>query len=340
MNSNKLTNSNLETLKLGFAYEVEDSTHYFFIGAPFIYRGANSKALKTPEIKRLNKAKRSKPALFFTKHDHSALFTLEELAKRISTHDVLRKKVVIPPRYIVMREIERSREASYDPYDPNPALLELETEMSYDAVLASTRNQEVHALNGNIDRTNVYQASRNYRCLLNEISMLNDISFIFSVPRRVPGTPDHEPKFMTTLVTRNFNIEPLIGTSFSKVSAQEKVSELWFKTYLNVPETLALPFWTSIFLSENGYSLAQKRARNVEMHSGNGNIFTYKVPKIDVTILKKTDSEFLFEHNLQRYQFAMDDIKILSEDIEITFASRRSHDDFVGKLTRQTISNL
>jgi len=170
--------------------------------------------------------------------------------------------------------------------------------------------------------------------------MLNSTNFVFSRPTRVSGTPDHEPKFMTTLVTENFPIDPLIATAHSKVAAQEKVAKLWFESYLNVPEVLNLPSWTSILLTENGFSLAQKRSRNVEMHSGNGNIFTHKIPKIDIIILKSNDVEFLFEYNLQRYQFCKEDIVIACDFVQISFSSQRSYDDFLGKITRQTISNL
>lgn len=339
-NNNMLTASNLDLLKTGFAYEVESATHYFFTGAPFIYRGINSKKSKTSVSKAIKRAQKPKPALLFRNFDHSALFSLEELATRIVTHEIIQKKVAVPPRYIIERELVRSREANYDPYDPNPALLELETEMAFDAVLATNRNKTQHALNGNIDRTNVFNASRNFRCLLNEISMSNSVRFVFTNPRRVPGTTDHEPKFMTTLITSNFNIEPVIGLSTSKTAATERASKLWFEAYLNSPETLNLPSWTSILLTENGYSLAQKQSRNSEMHANNGNILSYRIPKIDIAILKSNDTEFMFEHNLQRYIFCSDDVKMQSDHIEITFASRRSLDDFTGKLTRQTISNL
>jgi len=271
-NATKLTNSMMTALRSGFAVELEEVTHYFFSQASFLYRGLNAKT-KTEDswfVKRANKALKPKSALYFTKYDHSALFTLEELASKITTHEVIVKKSIPTPRYIVERELHRSSQPGYDPYDPNPAISEIDNEIaqdsSYGAILAATQNQRVHSLNGNIDRSNVYFASRNFRSLLNELSMKNSVRFIFSHPRRIPGTPDHAPKFASSLYTNNFPVDPLVTHADSKVAVHEKLSKMWFEEYLKVPDVLQLPSWVSILMTENGYSLAQKLSRNVEMH--------------------------------------------------------------------------
>lgn len=345
-NATKLTNSMMTALRTGFAVELEEVTHYFFSQASFLYRGLNAKT-KTQDswfVKRVNKTPKPKPALYFTKYDHSALFTLEELASKRTTHEVIVKKSIPMPRYIVERELQRSSQPDYDPYDPNPALLEIDEEMvqdsNYAAVLAATQNQRVHSLNGNIDRSNVYFASRNFRSLLNEISMKNSVQFLFSRPRRIPGTPDHEPKFSASLYTNHFPIESLVTQADSKIAVHEKLSKMWFEEYLKIPDVLQLPSWVAILMTENGYSLAQKRTRNVEMHSDNGNIFTHTIPRVDVVVIKNSDDSIIFEFNRKRYEFIPSDIKLTENDLIITFGSRRSYDEFNNQITRQTISNI
>jgi hypothetical protein len=345
-NATKLTNSMMTALRTGFAVELEEVTHYFFSQASFLYRGLNAKT-KTQDswfVKRVNKTPKPKPALYFTKYDHSALFTLEELASKRTTHEVIVMKSIPMPRYIVERELQRSSQPDYDPYDPNPALLEIDEEMvqdsNYAAVLAATQNQRVHSLNGNIDRSNVYFASRNFRSLLNEISMKNSVQFLFSRPRRIPGTPDHEPKFSASLYTNHFPIESLVTQADSKIAVHEKLSKMWFEEYLKIPDVLQLPSWAAILMTENGYSLAQKRTRNVEMHSDNGNIFTHTIPRVDVVVIKNSDDSIIFEFNRKRYEFIPSDIKLTENDLIITFGSRRSYDEFNNQITRQTISNI
>jgi len=214
------------------------------------------------------------------------------------------------------------------------------TASSYGSVLAKTHNQYMHVLNGNIDRSNVYYASRNFRSLLNEISMKNSIQFIFSRPRRILGTPDHDPKFSATLYTAEFPIDPIVAQAQTKIGVHEKLSKIWFEKYLQIPDVLELPSWVDILITENGYSLAQKRARNTEMHSGNGNILSKSIPCGDVTVIKRSDDSIIFEFNRKRYEFAPSDIKITDNNFTITFSSRRLYDEFTNQITRQTISNI
>jgi hypothetical protein len=345
-NATKLSNSMMTALRSGFSVQLEEVTHYFFSQTSFSYRGLNAKT-KTQDswfVKRVNKTIKPKPTLYFVKYDHSALFTLEELASKITTHDVIVNKSFPTPRYVVERELQRAAEQSYDPYDPNPAIAQLDEELAHDssyaAVLARSLNQRVHSLNGNIDRANVYFASRNFRSLLNEISMKNSVKFVFSKSRRIPGTPDHEPKFSASLYTQGFPVTPLVSQADTKVAVHEKLSKLWFEEYLKVSDVLQLPSWVSILLTENGYSLAQKRARNSEMHSGNGNILTHTIPRIDISIIKNSDESIIFEFNRKRYEFVPADIKLTDNDLVINFGSRRSYDEFTNQITRQTISNI
>lgn len=99
--------------------------------------------------------------------------------------------------------------------------------------------------NFNIDKTNVYFQSKNFTCLLNEISMKNQVSFVYSPPVRIQGTPDHMPTF--TCSVKSFgNFNECFASGSSKRLAREEASKMFFYEHKDIFVKYKLPTWVNI----------------------------------------------------------------------------------------------